>query len=450
MKASITFVPPDMFRCGRNLARQPISAIYLLGNILINEQIPTRIVDPYLLQKMNFDSFEEMEEQIICDSDILFFSSNTYNWYNTSRVIRTIKEYRPELPIVLGGVHPTMMDMHIMNTTKTDAIIRGEGEKAIISLAKALVNHELLLEHIDGITFRDVNGNIKRNKDAIALSAEEFAAYNSVCCFEQLPEDVYFGIPCETSRGCKFHCAFCGITHHGTWKSLSMEQMKTKLRQSIDCMNRKTPNGIITITDDCFTTDQERLVEILRYLPSITQGCSFVMEGRLNEIVSKPVMEALKKNRIQRFLVGIECGYDEGLRKMRKGYTTAMIEDYLYRIKEAGLSHIIYCSFIIFLPWESEEECLKTVHFAARLVERFGVQSNISIWNIIPSELWENREEYGLQLEETLFDENFMSDYVSYENFMLQIHPKITKESYRKITKVIAMYESRAICLTNN
>ena len=450
MKATITFIPHDIFRRGQNLAMQPVTAIYLLGQILIDNGIDTRILDPYELRNMSTYSYTEISDTVIGDSEILFFSSNSYNWANTKRVIEIIKANRPEISIVVGGIHPTMMDMRVMNTTPVDVIIRGEGERSIVEVARSMLMKELELSSIDGITYRDSNGHIIRNKDARPLTEEEYAIYNANCCFNKLPAGEYRGIPCETSRGCRYNCAFCGIWSHGAWKSLNIVQIKEKLSQTIACMKEKTRNGIVTITDDCFTADRMRLLEVLYFLSNISQGCDLVMEGRLNEIVDPNVIKAIKKNPIRRFLVGIECGYDEGLRRVRKGYTTETIEKYLEIVKASGLSNMVYCSFIIMFPWETEEECLKTIHFAARLVERYGVQSNISIWNIIPSELWDQREQYGLNVDADFFESGLLGKQEDYEKYLVSIHPVLTEKSYRKIKKAIAMYIARGINLINN
>jgi anaerobic magnesium-protoporphyrin IX monomethyl ester cyclase len=175
MKATITFIPHDIFRRGQNLAMQPVTAIYLLGQILIDNGIDTRIVDPYELRNMSTYSYTEISDTVIGDLEILFFSSNSYNWANTKRVIEIIKANRPEISIVVGGIHPTMMDMRVMNTTPVDVIIRGEGERSIVEVARSMLMKELELSSIDGITYRDSNGHIIRNKDARPLTEEEYA-----------------------------------------------------------------------------------------------------------------------------------------------------------------------------------------------------------------------------------------------------------------------------------
>ena len=450
MKAAITFIPHDQFKNDKNLSRQPIAAIYLLGEIMRAEGIDIRIIDPFTIRRTNSDYFEEIKRDILQDADVIFLSSNSYNWYNTKKVIDTIKSADEKIPVVLGGIHPTMMDIYVMETTKADVIIRGEGEKIVSRVAKAVVTNPEDLCEIEGITFRTSAGIIKKNKDSEPLREDEFEKYNAKCVFKELPADIYFGIPCETSRGCRFNCSFCGIAYHCSWKALNTETIYKKLMETAFCVRHKTNNGCITLTDDCITANRERFVNILNFFKEELNDIGIIMEGRLNEIASEEVLNAMKENRIRRFLVGIECGYDEGLKRIRKGYTTEQIEKYLKTVKEAGLGSIIYCSFIIFLPWETEDDCLKTIHFAAKLVEKYGVKSNISIWNIIPSELWDKRKEYSLEVEDSFFDTDLLQNADEYERYLVQIHPNITEKGYRKIKKVLSMYGARGIYLTNN
>jgi radical SAM superfamily enzyme YgiQ (UPF0313 family) len=66
------------------------------------------------------------------------------SWPTAVAVIRQVRERRPYVPIVVGGIHPTMFDDYLLMTFPIDFIVRGEGELAIVALANALdQGHEL-------------------------------------------------------------------------------------------------------------------------------------------------------------------------------------------------------------------------------------------------------------------------------------------------------------------
>ena len=55
-------------------------------------------------------------------------------------VLRQVRAPRPDVPIVCGGIHPTLFDRYILNTFPVQFVVRGEGEVAIARLCAALAN----------------------------------------------------------------------------------------------------------------------------------------------------------------------------------------------------------------------------------------------------------------------------------------------------------------------
>lgn len=452
VKVTISFVPQKRMFNSRGLDSQPVQSIYLLGEILKKNDYDVTIIDPFFLEDLDITDSTEVEKRLLANTEVLLLSINTFNWGNTRMLIESAKKAQPDIPIVVGGIHATFFDRYIMNNSPVDVVIRGEGEiRNALVLEKIFKRDWAGLKDIKGIAFRDDKGNIIRTADAIPLTLEEYNAFNADSPFRCLPKGVYNGIPCETSRGCMYNCIFCGIDGHHSWRSLTVEKTIHKIEQSIGYIHNLTDNGFLTITDDCFTSNKERMIAVLDYLNHRPDNFQLVLEGRLNELQSPEVVAAINPDRVRRFLVGVECGYNEGLKKVRKGYTVDSLERCLSNVKASGLNKMIYCSFIIALPWETEKECIQTIRFAAKIMEKYEVQSNISFWSIIPSELWTTRAEYGIQLDDTFFDnplwffhnENQMDDF-------RRIHPNLSEKGLIKVEKVLAMYRERGYKLTDN
>jgi radical SAM superfamily enzyme YgiQ (UPF0313 family) len=451
MKASITFIPECKLNSDSKVSRQPLQAIYLLGELLIRWGIETEIIDQSEIIDIDFDDFEQLENKLIRKADILLFSANSFNWGNTRNVIATIKKHRPELPVVLGGIHATMLDTYVASSTRINVVMRGEGERNIVQVCYALAERDYrALSMIKSITYRNEHGEMVRNEDDSPLTDEEYNEYNNFSPFNKLPLMVYDAIPCETSRGCMYNCSFCGVGIHRSWKTLTIENLYKKIDETVEYVRTKTRSNLMMLTDDCFTSNRERMFAVLDHINGLSYKPMMVLEGRLNEIQSPEVLSVIRDSNIQRFLVGIECGYDEGLKKVRKGYNTEMIERYLAMVKAAGVSEKIYCSFIICFPWETAEHCIQTIKFAARLVEKYGVRSNISTWSIIPSELWDRRREYGIEVEESMFDNPTWFDTNKDIDFFYKTHPNLSREGNRRLSKVIGMYYNRGIKLMDN
>jgi radical SAM superfamily enzyme YgiQ (UPF0313 family) len=97
------------------------------------------------------------------------------------------------------------------------------------------------------------------------------------------------------------------------------------------------------------------------------------------------------------FLVGAECGYDEGLKLIGKGTTTKILEDAARLLYKHDLSGRADFSFILGLPWETVAEVRKTCQFAAHLFSTYGVRLLLQWYCQIPgSRLWQKDRDAGL------------------------------------------------------
>lgn len=450
MKILITF--PTVTIGGsftKGINNQTSTAIYLLGEILKQHGYEVKIVDPYYYHQ--FDMLEDIERlamDLLHDVELVALSSNSFNWYSTAMVIEAIRSVSKDIPIILGGVHPSELDSYVLKKTGANIVIRGEGEKKLPEVINTIKDQGLRgLEKIRGITFKDKMGNVVRNPDEAPMTEAE---YNEVVFpnFEALPDKVYIGIPCETSRGCLYNCAFCGIPHKKSWKSLTAEKAFKKMKETVAWAEKKCVKPIIFIADDCFSANKSRMLSIFEGMREDQDSYSCFFEGRLGDLADQEIMEALPANKIFRFLLGIESGYNEGLRLVRKGYTTDVIENILKKYKYHDIVDSLFCTYIVGLPWETEKECIKTVQFAANLYEEYGIKSNISWWSPIPSDLWRRRRDFNIQVDESLYDQaKWYGLDLQANSFFQKTHPNLGNDGYDKVNNLINLYYSRGIMI---
>ena len=106
------------------------------------------------------------------DIQLIAFSVNSFNWSNTKVIIQRIADNFPDVKIALGGLHPSIFDKHVLESSDAHIVMRGEGEKIIVNLCNAL-EYNMTLEGVKGITYK-LNGNVLRNEDEIELTVEEW------------------------------------------------------------------------------------------------------------------------------------------------------------------------------------------------------------------------------------------------------------------------------------
>ncbi|QNU67067.1 B12-binding domain-containing radical SAM protein [Ruminiclostridium herbifermentans] len=453
MNVLLTFLPVISSKHTRGMDVLPPASIYLLAALLDKHGFNRKIVDPSCYFENKFMQTNKLPADFLDEIDVVAISSNTFNWGSSKIFIEEIHRMKPNLTIILGGIHPTFFDEYILKTTPATYIIRGEGEETLIDLLNALNNGTESISDIKGITYKDINGKIIRNLSSNMLEEEKYRLL-PLPVFNEVPSGKYSAPPFESSRGCLYNCTFCGILHHKSWRAFTANESIMRLCETIKLSDKRFNYDYVFITDDCFSANHNRTVEFFNQVKISCPNTKFVLEGRITDLQSKEIIESIPVNQIHRFLVGIESGYNEGLKRLRKGLTTEKIEKILSKFKAFNSSHCLWCSFMIGLPWEGEEECIKTVRFAAKIVEEYSVQCSISWYSLIPSELWFKRSEYGINLNEEFFDlPNWFlpprDPNGNKENFF-KTHPKLTEESFNRVEELIFLYESMGIKLIDN
>jgi len=137
---------------------------------------------------------------------------------------RLLKRVLPEIPIVLGGPHPSCMPEAVLRNSEVDYVIIGEGEKGFVELLTRLNRNESL-EGQKGLGYRDGNGQIQVNKEfnfVGRLDALPMPAYHLFNISKYFGKMAVHGerrterfFPMITSRGCPIKCTFC--TAHKVW-----------------------------------------------------------------------------------------------------------------------------------------------------------------------------------------------------------------------------------------
>ncbi|NLW46296.1 MAG: hypothetical protein GXY86_03010 [Firmicutes bacterium] len=90
-------------------------------------------------------------------SNLVGVSANSLNWPTARLVVNKIKTEYPDLPVVLGGIHPTQYTEHVFTSSAVDFIIRGEGEAPLVKLVETLRTKKRrpVFNEIPGLCWRD-------------------------------------------------------------------------------------------------------------------------------------------------------------------------------------------------------------------------------------------------------------------------------------------------------
>lgn len=375
----------------------PPYGIYLLSEILKQHGYEAVLADLIASGSNNITPYKEAIETF----DLIGIGATSLSWPTAVDVIRQIRGINKEVPIVLGGIHPTMFDYYILKSFPVQFIVRGEGEIALPRLCAALEKN-LTLAEVPNLSWWKANNTVVRNPAGDKIRGEALCSF-PLPDYSRLPPGIYKGLSIESSRGCAFDCSFCSTSYRLTWRAMPAERFVDRLEAIMPYLDR-TKYGVISIVDDEFSTNPRRAMEIAKCLGKRGLLPRLLYDSRANDLLYDGFVDSMSAFTYQ-FLVGAECGYDEGLKLIGKGTTCENLEKAAGILYERGMSEVADFSFILGLPWESRAEVEKTVAFAAHLHASYGVRILLQWFCQIPgSRLWDEQRRNG-QVLESLYDE---------------------------------------------
>ena len=258
--------------------------------------------------------------------DIVGITVNTTNRFEALELAKSIKK-RYNLPIILGGPHPTLMTEQLLQNYKfIDFIVRNEGEYTTLNLINTLEKKESP-EKVLGISYRKKNQIINNppapiieNLDDLPFPEWKFFDLDKYVKDSEFPKK-YQNAPhgsIISSRGCPFNCTFCS--------SSDFWGRKIRFRSAknvVDEMKMLYNLGIrfILFNDDNLTSNKKRAIEICKLI--IEEGLNKEMGWQCRaevNVIDDELVYWMKQANCTMVEFGIEDCTDEGLKWFKKGH----------------------------------------------------------------------------------------------------------------------------------
>jgi len=381
----------------------PPYGVYTLASVLRNNQHEVVLAD--LIARGSNDMQPFLSD--LQDCSLVGIGATTLSWPTARDVIKQIRQVRQDVPIVVGGIHSTMFDRHILGNFPVQFVIRGEAEIALAALCRALENNQSLGE-VPNLSWRDAEGKITRNALGPLIPKHQLASF-PLPDYSELPMGVYKALSIESSRGCAFDCAFCSTSYRRSWRAIPAESFVDRLASVMEHLDR-VQHPVVHIVDDEFSTNPQRVLAIVRHIRRRGLVPQLVYDSRATDLLTDGFVAEIAEF-THRFLVGAECGYDEGLQRAGKRTSTRVLEDAARKLHQHEISQRADFSFIIGLPWETRTEIERTIRFAMHLLGTYGVRVLLQWYCEIPgSRLWQEEREKQLVNEAMYDDYGFFRD----------------------------------------
>ena len=291
------------------------------------------------------------------------FSTNIPRCHDMAK---KLKEFNPEIKIVLGGAQVTVMPEYSMKEKEIDFIVYGEGERTFKQLLEALERNTDLLK-VKGIYWKKNNHIIKnesqeliKNLDEVPMPARHLFPMQKYHSSAQLRGKRTLNI--MTSRGCPFRCAYC--SGHLTFGKTHRFHSTQRVLDEIEIMIETYGCDGIQFYDETLTANKNRVNELCDEIIKRKLKFEWSCFTRVN-LVDQELLYKMKKAGCYQIFYGTESGVQELLNRIRKDITLEQSKKAIEMTKKAGIES--WCSFMLALPGETKEQSLQTIKFALEL-----------------------------------------------------------------------------------
>lgn len=282
------------------------------------------------------------------------------------KLSRAAKAFRPALPVVWGGWHPSMFPRDCLAEPCVDVTVQGQGEDTFAEIVARLAEGRPL-DGCAGCTFRDSGGSIRRNPARALRPLDEFAEHN----YDLVPVGRYFELKGKrqidfiSSQGCNFRCAFCSdpFVYGRKWVGLDPVATASRLRK----LWQRHGVEDVNFQDETFFTRRDRVQSLAEELIASQMDISWAATMRADQGVRLPdeVWRLCRKSGLRRLLVGVESGSNEMLKRIRKDITIEQVFHTAGKMRANGIAG--HFPFIVGFPDESDESVEATIACARRL-----------------------------------------------------------------------------------
>lgn len=278
-------------------------------------------------------------------------SCTTYS-LEALEVAKITKQVNADIITVMGGTHPTLFPHHPLRTSYVDYVIRGEGETPLVSLVRMLQSgRRKTVTNIPGVSSKH-NGdyfisNIAIEKDIDRIPARELLNSSD---YRIGGKNYTFFL---TSRGCPFHCTFCGKPPV-PYRKRSIGSIGQEISSCID-----SGIGAIDFEDDMLNLDLVFFGKVLSLLNG--KGITLsAMNGIYAETMDIETLENMSDAGFRRLNFSLVDISDSIIERQKRSSPANFIR--LLPFLEASRFDV-EIHFIIGLPDQKPDDIIETIIF---------------------------------------------------------------------------------------
>lgn len=312
-------------------------------------------------------AFDEELEKIGRVDGVFVTSFMTYWYPGVQIVIERIRKKIGSVPVVLGGIYPTLIPEHAREKSGADFIVIGEGENQIGMLLKEIFS---------------IKGEFEKFHE---IDSYPFPLFSLLKDKESLP--------LLTSRGCPFRCSYCAsFLVSGRFRERSVENC---IEELIFIKDNFETRHIAFYDDALLFNSEKRIKPLLRKIIEKSINFQFHTPNGLSlKEMDEEIAFLMKKANFKTIRLSLESSRAEFLERTMSHHKIGDLKKVVGYFERAGYKRSeLEVYILVGLPSQEAEEVEESIRYAGEC----GVKVRLAYFSPIPNtKEWNKMVEKGL------------------------------------------------------
>ena len=357
----------------------------LIANYLRKKNFTVKILDA----EAEFLNHEQTADRIIQEDPMLAIymvygqqpSASTQCMPGSNKVSKLVNKLsNDEIKSVIVGTHASALPKETLIQEPYTYVCQGEGPKTIEGLLSHIKNSNLRIDQIEGLWFKNNNGEIVSNKKSTMfqdldtdlngqawdlLDMSKYRAHNWHTFNDLSSRDKYASL--QTSLGCPFKCTFCCINapfERNTIRFWSPKHIIKEIEYLIE--NHGIYN--IKIPDEMFVLNPKQVVGICDEIIKRGYGekLNFWAYSRIDTLNDDEMLKKMSKSGFKWLALGIESSSKHVRDGVIKGrFDNYDIEGIVKKVRDMGF--YVGANYIFGLPDDTLDSMKETLDLSIRI-----------------------------------------------------------------------------------
>jgi len=367
------------------------------------------------------------------DSDLVGISLSTNFFERTVQITERLKK-ELNVPIIWGGIHPTVKPEECLEYA--DLVCIGEGEGAIVELAEKMEKGEDYSK-VKNIGLKDKKGNIILNplrpliQDLDSLPFQDYDLKSQYIIFkgetyrmdEAFSKDFFgylnpHGYPIFLTRGCPFSFTYCCNNYFNRFYSghdpFRKRDVSLVIKELQEAKERTPSIKIIFFYDDNFFGLSENEIKYFSENYKKKINLPFVVVGTNPLAVTREKIASIAEAGLFFLKMGVQTGNERTKRLFKRTYPNSQVEKAAKIIAEfKDKIPLLTYEFIIDNPWENNNDIIENLQF----LNKFPTMCHFDFFSLTfypGTELYDMAKKEGIIKDE--FKEIYQKNYFLPQN----------------------------------